>query len=231
MKAATIIKLFFLICLAALPSACNQYDPFNPDTANLEGIWALDNSTSRRADEEPVWKRLEVYATHMEFSPGQGRWGTQGKWRGDGFWCEVKDGSGEIETVKIISDDAIELHLAAFYPGNSEVLTLYKVRGNDKEMQALATKYPQNITYPPPQGVISVGMTEYQLTTLPWKADQVMPVPDDPSKFDPNSTGFRHSDKADDATIYSYRSDNPSLIELKVTVKNHKVIAVSGGNG
>ena len=217
MKANISIKLLLLIGFVALPSACNQYDPFNPDTANLKGVWAIDNTHSRKASERPILKRLTIYATHMEFCPGQGTYGTQGQWRSDGFWCMAKDGSGEFEAAKLLNAEEIELHLAAFYSGNAEILTLYKQRGGDDEMKALAAKYPQPVSYPPPQGVISVGMTEYQLTTLPWKPDKLMPSLGD--------------DKADDATIYNYHSDNPSLMELRVTVRNHRVIGIGGGNG
>jgi hypothetical protein len=38
-------------------------------------------------------------------------------------------------------------------------------------------------------------------------------------------------DRSADAAIYCYHSDNPDLAELRVTVKDHRVIAVSGGNG
>lgn len=220
-------RVFTFIILAVaviLLTKCDEYNPYRVNTANLVGVWAIDNSTYRRPDEEPITKRLTVYATHMEFCPGQGTYGTQGQWKTDGFWCEAKDGSGEIEAVKKISDEDIELHLAAFFPGNTEVLTLYKEEGDEAEQEAWAAKNSQPVSYPPPQGAITVGMTEYQLRMLPWKADQVTPTP--------NNNGFEQADdKADDAAIYRYHSDKPSLAELRVTVKNHRVIAVSGGNG
>jgi len=83
-----LVPAAWLLCftvLAFLLAGCNRYDPFHSDTANLVGVWSLDNSLTRRADEEPVTKTLTVYATHMEFCPGQGTFGVQGEWRGDGW--------------------------------------------------------------------------------------------------------------------------------------------------
>jgi len=157
----------------------------------------------------------------MEFCPGQGTVGTQGQWKDGGFWCEAKDSSRSIEAAKVISPEEVELHLAAFYPGSKEVLTLYKIHGSESETQdlqrSMAAKYPPPISYPPPSGTIPLGMTEYQLKALPWKADKVMASSGD--------------SKDDDATIYCYHSDNSNLVELRVTVKDHKVISVNGGNG
>src|ERR1700735_5529492 len=173
---------------AILVAGCTHYDPYNPDKTNLEGVWALDNSTSRQASEEPVSKRLSVYAAHMEFCPGQGTLGTEGQWRDGGFWCEAKDGSGEIQAVRVLDPENVELKLAAFYPGNKSTLQLYKEQGTDAETKALAAKYTQPIAYPPPAGIIAVGMTEFQMRSLPWQPKEVAPEMAD--------------DRAEDATIY-----------------------------
>jgi hypothetical protein len=223
-------RSLFVIGLVALPTACNPYDPYNPDTKNLEGVWGIDNTFYRRGDEPIIFKRLTVYATHMEYCKGNGTYGTQGEWRDGGFWCPAKDGTGQIEAVKVVGPEEIDFRPAAFLTGNTEVLGLYKEKGSDEETAAIrrimAAKYPPPISYPPPQGVIAEGMTEYQLSTLPWKADQVLASGDaEVIEGEPVVT------KEDDATIYCYHSDNPQLVELRVTVKNHKVIAVEGGNG
>lgn len=214
MKAPAFIQSLAFVGLIVLPSGCDQYDPYNPNTANLEGVWTIDNDYFRKADEQPIWKMLTIYATHMEFCPGQGTVGTQGQWKDDGFWCEAKDGSGEIEAAKVISPEEIELHLAAFYPGSSDVLTLYKQEGNDEEKRAVAAKYSPPYTYPPPHEVITEGMTEYELKMLPWKPDKIVPSP-----------SFRTGE-----AVYYYHSDVPNRSELEVTVRNHVVIRTSGGN-
>jgi hypothetical protein len=185
------------------------------DTSDLIGIWGFENST-RQAYEMPILLTLFVYSTHIEFSSGHGTESKQGQWRDNGFWCQKPDGSEEVEVARIVSPEELELHVSAFDPGNPTVDVLYKQRGNDAEMQALAVKYPPPITYPPPAGVIKYWMTEYELTSLPWKADHIE-IPDDPS----------YSRRM----IYVYRSDNPHLDKLEVTVKNHRVVEIKGGNG
>jgi hypothetical protein len=215
MKAPAALRLLIFVCLAVLLSACNQYDPYNPDTNNLIGVWGTDNNEIRQAEEKPVMKQVHVYATHMEYSAGNGTVGTQGQWREDGFWCQKADGSGEVEVAKLVSPEEIELHISAFDPLNQEVDVLYKERGSDAEMESVAARYPQPITYPPPAGVVKFGMTEYQLKSLPWKADQIAPT---------------YDDSYSRGTIYTYHSDNPSLEELKVTVKNRRVVLIKGGN-
>jgi hypothetical protein len=226
------LRSLLFIGAATFLSACNQYDPYHPDTKNLEGVWAIDNTLARRADEPPVDKRLTVYATHMEYCQGNGTYGTQGEWRDGGFWCPAKDGSGEIEAVKVVAPEEIEFRPAAFLPGNTDVLRFYKEKGSDEETAdiqwTMAAKYPPPLTYPPPQGAITEGMTEYQLSTLPWKADKVFGSGNAEKSAD---DGEDIVTKGDDAAIYCYHSDNPQLVELRVTVKNHKVIAVEGGNG
>jgi len=75
--------------------------------------------------------------------------------------------------------------------------------------------------------VITIGMPEYELKALPWKADKAVPNGEDGSIM----SLIQPESKDDDATIYTYHSDNPNLVELKVTVKDHRVSAVNGGNG
>jgi hypothetical protein len=215
MKAPTALRLLLFACVAVLPSACNQYDPYRADRSHLIGIWSFDNSYIRQADEEPLMKLLTVSPTHMEYSAERGSLGTQGQWRDNGFWCQKADGSGEVEMAKIVSPEEIEVHVSAFDPRSQEVAVLYKLRGSDAEMQELAARYPPPITYPPPVGIIKFGMTEYVLRNLPWKPDQISPTGDEPY-----SRG----------TLYTYHSDNPKLDELKVTVKSHHVVQVQGGN-
>lgn len=224
------LRCIFILGVVSLSSACNQYDPYHPDTKNLEGVWAIDNSFSRRADEPPISKRLTVYATHMEYCPGNGTYGTQGEWRDGGFWCPANGAPGEIEAVKVSGPEEIEFRPAVFLPGNTDVLHLYKEKGSDEEtteiQRTMAAKYPPPLAYPPPQGAIFEGMSEYQLKQLPWKADKVLATGNS-QKGDVEEIVT----KEDDGTIYSYHSDNAQLIDLRVTVKHHKVISVEGGNG
>ena len=207
------VGLFVCAGLSVLIMGCDSYDPYHPDTSNRVGIWALDNTLTRNAEERPVSKRLMVYQTHMEFCPGQGTVGIEGHWRDGGFWGVPKDGSQEIEVAKVTSPEHLELSLAAFYPGNSETLDLYKEEGSDEERKEVAARYATPYTYPPPFGVITEGMSEYELRMLPWKADKIEPSP--------YTTG---------EVIYHFHSDTPGRGEMEVTVRDHVVMRTSGGN-
>lgn len=228
-KITKAFQLIALFSLATLLSGCNQYDPYHPDTSNREGIWMIDNSYSRKIDQEPVWKRLSIYATHMEFCPGQGTVGTEGQWRDNGFWCKVPGSSEEYEAAKILPDDQLELRLSAFYPGSNEILTLFKREGTEEEKKAIADQYPPPLLNPPPKGIFTVGMTEYQVQSLPWKPT-ISRLQDDAEAE--RLFADYHIDKTPDVigTLYTYPSTDPHLTDLKVLVKDHHVISVQGGN-
>jgi hypothetical protein len=147
-----------------------------------------------------------------------------------GFWSRGKDGQ-EVEAVKVIGPEFVEVHVAAFSEGSTQVVTLYKEKGSPAEMQAVAAKYPTPLANPPPSGAITVGMTEFQVRSLPWKPSRILNAVDWNyiSETQGGSPDTGASDE--DAMIFCYRCDNPHLAELRVTIKNHKVIAVGGGNG
>ncbi len=220
-----------VVCLALGLAACTKYPPFTDDPTTLIGQWGIDNNNSRQADEPPILKHLTVYPDHIDYMPGSGTYYAGGEWRGDGFWCQAKDGSGEIEAVKVTAPEFVDVRLGAFLPGSSEVVTLYKEKGSPAEMKALAEKFPGPITYPPPAGVITVGLTEFQLRALPWQPGQTLRA-DTQSDLDAVwGVQDRGASKDEDAEILCYHSDDPRLVELRVTVRRHKVVAVSGGNG
>ena len=81
-------------------------------------------------------------------------------------------------------------------------------------MAAIAAKYPSPLTYPPPASVFKYWMSEYALKCLPWRVDHL------------EVTGDRY----DRGIVYVYRSDDPKVPRLEVTVKNHRVVKVSSGN-
>ena len=82
------------------------------------------------------------------------------------------------------------------------------------EQATIAAKYPGPITYPPPKGTITFNMTEYDLRSLPWKAESVM------------ATG---NDAYSRGVVYHYRSDDPKIPALDVTVMNRRVTMMRGG--
>jgi hypothetical protein len=171
-----------------------------------------------------------VYADHAEYMPGQGTYYAAGSWHDNGFWCKAKDGSS-VEAVKIVGPELVEVKVVAFNADDSQTVTLYKEKGSPAEMQSLADKYPPPLPHPPPSGVITLGMTEFQVLSLPWKPDKIVNAADwnqiSEMKGDDPAVGA----KDQDAMILCYRCDEPHLAELRITIKNHKVIAIGGGNG
>ena len=225
----TLRQLLLIAVLTALLPGCDSYDPYHPDTSNLQGIWADDNSDTRRGEEMPIDRRVTVYATHMEFTKGNGTYGTEGEWRDGGFWCYAKGSSDEIEAVMPVAPEEVEMRMSAFEQGNGDVYRLYKERGSDEEMagieREMAAKFPPPLTYPPARGAVVGEMTEYQLLCLPWKPDRKIGLANEQM-----SKGEDPVPPGSDATIYYYHSDNPQVSELRVTVKDHRVIGFSGGN-
>jgi hypothetical protein len=226
----TLSFALFTLCLMAGPIGCSKYPPYEEDPGKLIGVWGNDNRYSRRVDEVPVIENLAVFPDHAAYAPGQGTYYVAGSWHDNGFWYRGKDGN-DVEAVKVIGPEFVEVHVAAFIDGSTQVVTLYKEKGSPAEMQAVAAKYPTPLPNPPPSGVITVGMTEFQVRSLPWKPYQILNAVDwnyiSETRGGSPGTGARDQD----AMILCYRCDDPRLAELRVTIKDHKVIAIGGGNG
>jgi hypothetical protein len=163
----------------------------------------------------PVYRQVYVYPTHLEYSGGHGTTRLDGQWRDDGFWYSKPDGSGDVEVCHLQDPLNLEIHLSAFNSGEQGDNVLYKERGSDEEMKEITNRYPAPITYPPPADVFKFWMSEYELNSLPWRADRIEVWNDDPAYSR--------------AKIYDYHSDNPQIPQLQVTVKNHRVVKVSSG--
>jgi hypothetical protein len=184
----------------------------NVDDDSL-GVWSYDNNGTRDPSDTPIMRDLSVSPTHANYSEGDGPHDVTGKWHDNGFWAANADGSGETEVARLIDPLDMEVHVAAFYPGRTDVVTLYKVQGSAAEKAAIAAKYPTPLTYPPAKGVITYNMTEYDLNSLPWRVQYIEAVGDVYSR----------------GTLYHYRSDDPKIPPLEVTVKLHHVIEIQGG--
>jgi hypothetical protein len=223
------VCLFAVAVLVGSPG-CSKYPPYDDEPDKLIGQWGNDNSYTRRVDEMPVIEHLAIYPDHASYAPGQGTYYLGGSWHDNGFWYRGKEGS-EIEAIKVTAPEFVEVHVDAFSAGSAQVVTLYKEIGSPAERQAAAAKYPTPLPNPPPSGVITVGMTEFQVRCLPWKPSHILNAVDwnDIDASRGRSPGTGASDQ--DAMIFCYKCDDPRLAELRVTIKDHKVIAVGGGNG
>ena len=182
---------------------------------NMIGVWTYDNNDTRMPAERPVFWQVTIYPHRLEYSSGSGSHAKEGEWRNGGFWCAASGGSGDVEAVKMLDEENVELHMSTLDPGNETVLKLYKTMGSEAEAQAIKARYPEPIRYPPPDGVIRVGMTEYQLRSLPWKIEEVETV------------GQARYERGTDCI---YHSDDPHIEKLHVLLKNHRVTAVRNSN-
>ena len=202
----------YLVMQPVAPTGYPENDPF----ANLIGAWEFDSMDSGDNSQKPVMLSLWVYPDHADFSEGSGPLKQEGTWHDNGFWIKNADGSGETEAARIVDPLDIEVHVHAFIPSRSDVVVLYKSTGSAAEKAALAAKYPGPITYPPPKGVITYYMSEYDLKSLPWQAKFL-------SSGDGDDEPYSHG------ITYHYRSDDPKVPELEVTLKNRRVVKISGG--
>jgi len=185
-------------------------------TPDMIGMWGIEPNEgefhNRLVDYD-----VDIYPTHLDYFGNTVRTKLEGHWRNNGFWYAKPDGSGEVEVCHLNDPLNLNLHLSAFNSGEQGDVVLYKERGTDDEMKALHDKYPQNVTYPPPAGVIKYGMSQYELENLPWQSNR-----EEVNQDEPEVTRGR---------IWVYRSDDPHVSELRVTLKNHRVVRIEGGNG
>jgi hypothetical protein len=181
--------------------------------SDIIGGWGFENNT-RDVSETPVLLSLEIYPHEIQYSEGNGSYSKPGTWHDNAFWIANANGTGEIEVARVTDPLDIEVHVGTLIPGRSEDRVLYKEEGSAAERAAIAAKYPPPHNYPPPKGVITYYMSEYDLISLPWRADYLSVTGDEAY-----SRGL----------VYHYHSDDPKIPALDVTVKNRKVVEISGG--
>jgi hypothetical protein len=143
----------------------------------------------------------------------------KGNWANHAFYCDSHlDAPAEFVVARELANEDLELEMKYFDPNDGSVITCTKIMRGAFEIHPYPTSDTPGlvVTYPPPKGLIRVGMLEADLSTLPWASSEV-DIQDD------NSNSLLATN------IYRYRSDNPNLPELRVTVLHGRVTAVSGG--
>jgi hypothetical protein len=168
------------------------------------GTWDVDH---------PHWIGLTILPSRMIMQTDSSDIQASGYWKDNAFWCANPDGSGDYQAAKVVAEDQLVLQLKAFAPQETGTLVCYKTSPGYDEAQQLAAANPGPVTYPPPKGAITVGMTEYKLKILPWHPDQV------------SQDNDNHMPE-----IYRFPSNDPNKPPLSVSVQNHQVISVNGGN-
>lgn len=138
----------------------------------------------------------------------------EGRWTNHQFTVERSDGEGVLVATEL-PDESLEVHMAGLDPQDSDVVVCTKTMRTDNDDQPYpAPSAYGKITYPPPKGLIREGMLEADVMRLPWKA-RVVEVLGDDSEVGPD--------------VMHFRSDDPQLPELLVTVYKGRVNEVSGG--
>jgi hypothetical protein len=193
-----------IVCLAALLPLVGLLVGCGLGTEEAFGMWDCDHAH---------WLSLTILPTRMILQTDTGTLTASGYWKDDTFWCPNASGGGDYEAAKVLPDDELTLQAKAFVPGSDETVMCYKTEPGAAEERHLAQENPGPVTYPPPKGAITVGMTEYKLNTLPWKPTQVSQDNDDNMP-----------------EVYQFPSNDPNKSPLTVSVQNHHVISVNGGN-
>jgi hypothetical protein len=149
-----------------------------------------------------------------------------GHWQDKVFLSSDPATKSDVETAKILDNGDLELHAALFTSGDATVYVLHPPDHQPPGAIALTSAHrvttggtrphDLHLKYPPPAGTIKVGMKFEDVQKLPWRYD-----------------GQRRDlyDHHGNTTMYYYNSDDPTLLNLTVTVRDGTVIAVNGGNG
>ncbi len=188
-----------------LLTACHRSRSISPPAPAVVAEWRCFD----RASFHVVIKKAEILVHDEKRLLRQ-----KGEWAHHQF--SFKNSQGETLTAAIeLKDESLEVHMASLDPKNSDVVVCTKTYRGDLDDQIYHPRSSYGkITYPPPPGAIQVGMLEADMLRLPWSS-QVIDFGCTNSEVGPN--------------IYHYRSDNPRLPELLVTVYKGRVIDLSGG--
>ncbi|MEI9998436.1 MAG: hypothetical protein WDO13_04370 [Verrucomicrobiota bacterium] len=212
-----VVTLLLAVAIALVAYEARSYylpQSAGIDTHDLIGTWTTDMDMYQSDTRHSYLVYVMIFSTHIHVEDGRESKELQGRWHDDGFWVPNADGSGETEVAHLTTPVDLEFHNSAMVPGDPSLVKLYKVRGSDDEMKAIAARFPAHVTYPPPRNLITYWMTEYDLRNLPWKPDSEEMVGDAYSR----------------GVTYTYHSDDPHRTPLQVTVKNHRVVEIHGGD-
>jgi len=162
--------------------------------------------------DHPHWIALTILNHRMILQTDKGNLQVAGYWKNDAFWCPNATGGNDFAAAKVLPEDQLAVQAKVFTPGTNETVIFNKIGPGYAEAKQLAQDNQGPVTYPPPKGAIAVGITEYRLNMLRWK---------------PISVGL---DENNVPQNYQFPSNDPTKPPLTVTVQNHRVISVNGGN-
>lgn len=167
----------------------------------------------------------------------------KGHWNLHSFYCDSHvDEPSEVIVARELKNEDLEVDIGRFLPDHPGKIVCVKVeRTIDEERPPYPVIIPgQTVSYPPPKGLIRVGMLEWDLDTLPWHADKIEFTPsvvtvDTTTLSDGkrNQNYFPTREDRDDndesPKVYTFHSDRSDAPQLLVTVYHGRVIQVTGG--
>lgn len=155
----------------------------------------------------------------------------KGHWTNKAFYSPSPDDpSQEVIVAKELPDEDLEVYLKYFDPSDPRTVTLVKSLRMPDEYHPYPVGVPgQKESYPPPKGMIKPGMLEADLHALPWQ-----PYTNEEPQYvmeEQIVTGSYHGSTFTNAWphVWVYKSDDPSLPELRVTTERGRVTQVVGG--
>lgn len=194
-------KILLLVGVLGLLVACND------NSAYLIGVWTDFNQSS-----------FEVTVSNKDISVKQGNstYEKKGHWENNTFYCSSDSSPpAEVAVAHELANESLQVEMKYFNPTDTSVFICTKTqRGYNEANPTPTSDSGAAVTYPPPKGAIKVGMLEADLQYLPWKSYKVE---------------MQGNDSIHGPNIYCYRTDDPKLPELRVTVFNGSVTEVVGG--
>lgn len=164
-----------------------------------------------------------------------------GHWNLHAFFCDSHvDSPPEVEVARELKNEDLDVDIGRFVPNHPGRITLVKeLRGSMDEQPGYPVNMGQTVSYPPPKGLIRVGMLECDLQALPWQPEQINvtsePVVVNMSKLSDGSVipnyfpDYARGNGQESTEVYSYHSDRPDAPKLLVTVYHGRVTEVTGG--
>ena len=168
----------------------------------------------------------------------------KGRWSSHNFYCDSHlDAPAEVIVARELKNEDLEFDVGRYVPGHpGKIVCVMAMRGGKDYRPHYPVREPgQTVSYPPPKGLITPGMLECDLKSLPWHADEI--------DIDPSAAVVVHTTTLSDGMInqgyvaatgndnnndespevYNYHSDRSDAPKLLVTVYHGRVVEVNGG--
>ncbi len=212
-----VFVVFVLIAMYAL------IHPFGV-SAGVIGWW-------RDYDDESIGQ-ITVFKTSISYYRQQKLFRLNGHWANRAFYSLASsDATTEVVVARELPNEDLEMNLSYFDSDDHRKITCVKIMRTSEEYHPYPVRdLVLQVSYPPPKGMIKEGMLEADLHTLPWQAytnEEPQYVFEETIK----SNSYHGSHLVNGwPHVFIYKSDDPKLPELRVTVEKGRVTQVVGGS-